>query len=355
MGTAKLLKNPESLMNPTSQEKAPLLQQIQDADLTKVAIFSGAGVDPDGLASQATIAAILEAWGHESHSFYRGSFNRPQNRTFRQVLGLSPKNEETFDPEDGWTCIISVDGPESVCPAEPHFIIDHHTEQGKPALIGGDIRLIGSASAILWEYAIAAKIDFESEAGSKLATALAIGIITDTKVGSTDTSAELDYEALAFCLKHKDNKLYKEIINFPQPAYYNDLFVKGWNNRTEEGTVLVTGLGNIPPSRGGVISDIAEKFSMTDTVSTAIVFAIVDQPNGAEIDISVRSSNSALDVDEFVKKAFGGGGGRFGMGRVTIPLPSIFGDIQESLSDKLSETVNLIVKHKALQFAGDKK
>lgn len=356
MTTTRIMKAPDLEMANSMQESspAPLLDLIRESDLSKVAIFSGAGVDPDGLASQATMVAILESWGHEAQCFYRGTFNRPQNRTFRQILGLTPKGEESFSKDDGWTCIISVDGPSHVCPVVPHFIIDHH-EQSEPATKGNDVRLIGSASAIMWEYAVKAGIDFTTENGSKLATALAIGIQTDTKWGSHDKASSLDYEALSHCLKHKNNKLYKDILNYPKPSYYNDLFVRGWKNRTEEGTVLVTGLGKIPSSRGGVISDIAEKFAETDSVSTAIVFAIVDDGEGNTIDISVRSSSSALDVDEFVKKAFGGGGGRPGLGRSVIPLPAIFGDIEDDLSDKLSETVNLIVKRKALQFASDKK
>jgi len=82
----------------------------------------------------------------------------------------------------------------------------------------------------------------------------------------------------------------------------------------------------------------------------------VENAEGNAIDISVRSSNSTLDVDEFVKKAFSNdGGGKTGSGRAVIPLPPIFNDIEEDSSDKLSDTVNMIVTHKALQFAGDKK
>ena len=41
-------------------QKAPILSQILEANLDKVAIFGGAGVDPDGLASVEAMAAIIE-------------------------------------------------------------------------------------------------------------------------------------------------------------------------------------------------------------------------------------------------------------------------------------------------------
>ena len=67
--------------------KAPLLLKIQEANLEKVAIFSGAGVDPDGLASQATMAAILQTLNAvQIDCFYRGTFNRPMNKAFRKLL-----------------------------------------------------------------------------------------------------------------------------------------------------------------------------------------------------------------------------------------------------------------------------
>lgn len=328
--------------------KAPLLEKIKAADLTKTAIFLGAGVDPDGLASQATMQAIIEKLGHSADCFYRGTFNRPQNRVMRQVLNLITRPEAEFKATD-YSCIISVDGPAAVCPVEPHFIIDHH-EQSDGAILGSDVRLVGASSSILWEYATEAGIDFSDENGQRLATALALGIKTDTKDGSSDNSCELDYEALAYCLAHKDSKAYKEIIKYDKPAYYHDLFVVGWNNKTVEDAVLVTGIGSIPIARSGVISDLADKYVETEGIHTAVVFALVD---GA-IDISVRSKNSALSVSEFVEIAFGGGGGKPGAGRVRIPTP-LFQNIPPELSKELFETCFKIVTHKALQIAGDKK
>jgi len=333
----------------SGQPRAPLLAMIREADLSKTAIFSGHGVDPDGLAGQAVMAAIVETLGGKASTFYRGSFNRPQNITMRQVLGLRPLHESHFDPKEDYTCVIAIDGPSNSVPVLPDFIIDHHEVVAQPK-IGSDVRMVGAVSSILWEYAMEVGLPFDDELGTRLATALCIGIKTDTKDGTVDSACDLDYTALAFCLGQKDNELYKQILKFPKPLYYNDLFVVGWNNRVIEGSVLVTGLGLIPESRGGVISVLAEAFSEVDGIRTTVVVAMVD---GA-IDISVRSTNSSLDVNEFVQKAFGVGGGKVGAGRARIPI-RLFENLPEELNHGLWGTIFEIVKLKALLFAGDKK
>jgi nanoRNase/pAp phosphatase (c-di-AMP/oligoRNAs hydrolase) len=333
----------------TDDIKAPLLPMLKSADLSKTAIFLGAGVDPDGLASQAGMAALVEKYNGKAFSFYRGTFNRPQNKSIRQILNLNPLPEKEFKSDDGWTCIISVDGNAKMCPVQPDFIFDHHEQQGE-AKIASDIRFIGATSSIIWEYLIADGFDFTDEQGKRISTLLALGIRTDTREGATMNTSDLDYEALCFCLKNKDQKAYTQILNCPRPTYYNDLFVQGWNNKTVEGPVVVSGLGNIPEARSGVISEIATQFCETEGVSTAIVFGMVD----GVVDISVRSSNLSLDVNDFVRRAFGSGGGKPGSGRARIETP-LFQNLPDNLSTKLFEIINEIVKHKALQITGDKK
>lgn len=333
-------------------KEAPLLALLKKANLEKVAITLGYGVDPDGLASQVTMAAIVTKLGAKQVTcFYRGTFNRSQNKAVRSAFSLNNLHSDSeFNVDDDYSCIISVDGPAGSCPVVPDFIFDHHEQDNITPKIGSDVRLIGATSSIIWEYALAAEIDFTTEEGQKLATALAIGIITDTKNCTTDVCSDLDYKALAFCLNNKDNKIYKAVLNYPRPTYYNDFYVSGWNNKVIESSLLVTGIGHIPEGRSGVISDLAEKFAETEGVATAVVFAIVD----ASLEISVRSSNPALNVNEFVKHFANTGGGKPGAGRVSISLP-LFQNIPTELKEELYNICFKIVKHKAIQIASDKK
>lgn len=328
-------------------EHKTILDKILAHDISSVAITSGAQVDPDGLASAEVARQIIEANGGKATVFYRGTFNRPQNKTMRQALNLAIKSDEEFNTKE-FTCILSIDGPSSVCPAHPHFIIDHH-EQAEPASVANDVRIIGSCSAIMWQYAMEARIDFTTEEGAKLATALAIGIMTDTRNGAEETASALDFEALAFCLKHKDHKSYKEILNYPEPAYYNDYHKIGWENRVEEQAVLVTGLGDIPSGRSGVVSHLADIYHRIDGNSTAVVFAMID----GNIIASIRTSNTSLSADEFMKRVFGSGGGKKGAGAAQVELPVLFKDLPDKIRSQVATAIGAAITHKALQIAGD--
>lgn len=325
-----------------------IIEQIRESDLSCVAIFSGAGVDPDGLASQATMAHIIKAAGGNPISYFRGSFNRPQNRVFKELLGLNLKPEEDA-LKTKHSLVVSVDGPSSVCILPPDFIIDHHEQSGVGAKISADVRLIGACSSIVWELASSSGVDWTSEDGQKLATALAVGVMTDTKNCSVDACSELDYAALASCLQHKDPRLFRAMLNFPKPQYQNDLFCVGWENKVIEGPVLVAGLGTLTPQRGGVISDLAEKFCETDGVTTAVVFALVE----GKIDISVRSSSTAISVDEFVRNTFGDGGGKRGAGRAVIELPPVFSNMSEENSKNLYSLVRDIIVNRVMTSTND--
>jgi len=338
---------------------APILDLIKESDLSKVAIFSGAVVDPDGLASALAMQAIVESLGGSGVCFYNGTFNRPQNKTMRQSLSLQVKNSSEYTPED-FTTVISVDGPSSILPRidgkpiTPDFIIDHH-EQSEQASKGNDVRPIGSASAIMWEYVKAAGIAFDTEEGSRLATALAIGIITDTQVGGVDSSSDLDYEALADCLKHKDNKLYQEILNYPEPAYYNDLHNIGWSSKIKGEAAMVAGLGRLPAGRSGAISDLTERFHRTEGTTLAVVFALVEDAaaRSYEIHASLRHSRGSCNSDEFMKEVFGCGGGKKNAGGAQVKLPDLFKDIPPKMADKLFDVVKEVIAHKVLKAAGD--
>ncbi len=321
-----------------------ILEQIKKADLTSVAIFGGAGVDPDGLASAICMKAIVEKFGGSATCFHRGTFNRPQNKTMREVLSLDFKPNSEFDVAHSYTCIISVDGPAEVCPVRPDFIIDHH-KPGKPGKIATDVREIGSCSAILWEYAMAADIDFEDESGKVLATALAIGILTDTDNYKVDKCSDLDVRAASFCLEKKDYKTFIAIQNCPIPAYYNDAYAKGWSLKKGSATVIVEPLGNIPSGRSGLISYLSEKYSV-EGVKLSVVVAMVNN----QILMSVRG---AVDIQEFVDM-FGSGGGKGGAGVAIINLPEPFFSNVDDVSRKdVFDSFFKIIVNKALEFAGD--
>ena len=343
--------------------KAPLLEKITQADLTKVFIGLGAGVDPDGLACQSAMDKIIRHIRPEAEIglFYCGDWDRAQNRTMREILGLSPKPYSEFNINDGWTCLIMVDGNISAMPNNipPDFVIDHH--EGEPgAKIGSDVRLIGSCSAIMWEYIMALEptlldANNKEDAGSALATALAIGIITDTRGKTAGKVSKLDWEAEAYCGIRCDIKSYTAIINYQKPSYQKDMEYQAWNNKDKEGTVLTTKLGVIPVERKGVISSCAEEFCGQGPIKTTLAAAMI---NG-DIHFSLRTFSASLGVDGFIKSKLtkngknGFGGGKPGAGAGVIKMPDIFKQVPVEIQKEIFEATYKAISHILFEYVGD--
>jgi len=341
------------------QSKAPLLEQLLQADLTKVFIGLGAGVDPDGLASQAAMERIVKYIKPDADTslFYRGDWDRAQNRTMREILSLNIKPYDNFDPNDSWTCLIMVDGNKSAMPhgCLPDFVIDHH-EGEHGAKIGDDVRLIGSCSAIMWEYVMALEPDLlEGEDGAILATALAIGIITDTQGKTAAKTSRLDWEAEAYCGMRCNMKSYTSIINYQKPSYQKDIEMQAWHDKDIEGTVLTTKLGVIPNERKGVVSSCAEEFCGQGPVKTTLAAAMI---NG-DIHFSLRTFSTSLGVDGFIKSKLtkdgkdGYGGGKPGAGAGTISMPDLIKNVPAEIQKEIFEAMYKAISHILFEYVGD--
>lgn len=344
-----------------SSKQAPLLEQIKEADLARVFIGLGAGVDPDGLACQMAMKAIVKHINPDAKvdCFYRGDWDRAQNRTMREVLGLNPKPYS--DAEVTWvngkavanyTTVFMVDGNASVMPegVTPHFVIDHHDPFREKALVGEDVRLIGSCSAIMWEYIMALEPELlVGEDGAKLAAALALGITTDTRGKTVEKTSQLDWEAEAYCGIRADRKAYKAIINYPRPSYQKDMELQAWSDKDKEDTVLITQLGVIPREQKGMISHCADEFCGQGPIRTTLVGAMID----GNIHFCFRTLNSSINADSFIKGVITKhGGGKPGAGAGVILMPEVLKGLPEDTQKEIFKAAWAGIAHKTFQFAG---
>lgn len=353
-------------LDPIVEQKAPLLEAIKAANLAKVFVGLGAGVDPDGLACQMAMKAIIKEINPEAKvlSYYRGDWDRAQNRTMREVLGLNPKSYKEADicltEVDGksvtaanYTCAIMVDGNASVMPPNMgvDFVIDHHDPSPKKAKVGEDIRLIGSCSAIMWEYIMECNPTLlEGEKGAKLATALAIGIATDTENMTVPKTSALDWEAYAYCGTKSDPKLYSAIMNYQRPAYEKDMEMAAWNAKDEEGSVLTTQCGVIPRERKGIISSCAQDFCGRGPIKTTLVGALID----GDVHFSFRTMSASINANDFIQsKLTKHGGGKPGAGAGVIRLPDVFQNLPEDIQLELFLSMWKAISHKTFEYAGD--
>lgn len=283
--------------------------------------------DPDAIGSALGVLSLLKLLGHkQSKIYYSGEVSHSQNKTMLTLLNIDMVNYDEEPFEEG-SKVILVDtnnvGSESNQQSvksdrvEILAVIDHH-KGNHPKNAKIDCRNTGATASIVWEYLKKYDFNFDSDDGELVATALVVGIFTDTAQLTSDNIVDLDINAYRDLIGKVNRQKLVSIMEYPLPPYLFDLRQRAFmdeNRRIEEATV-VSGIGIITKSKRDAIPIIADEYLRMTGIATSVVFAVVEN----YIDISVRSKNVALDVSDFVQKVFGSGGGKMGAGRATIPL-----------------------------------
>ncbi|MBD3261407.1 MAG: hypothetical protein GF334_06935 [Candidatus Altiarchaeales archaeon] len=306
--------------------------------------------DPDAIASAMGIQHVLKHHGHKPGSiYYTGEVSHPQNKSMVTLLNLSLINYEEEPFEDGQKVIL-VDtnnvGPGSnqdvINPdrASVAAVVDHH--KGKfPKGAKVDNRFVGSTASIVYDYLQDCAFDFETDDGKLLATALMVGLFTDTNSMMSESVSELDIEAYRNLHMYVDRQKLVSIMDYPLPMYLFDLRQKAFMDENKEiiESTIISGIGRISQSKRDALPIIADEFLRMTGIMTCVVFAIIDD----HIDISVRSKDVALDVGDFVQKVFGSGGGKHGSGGAVIPLGFFSSNGDKAIADDTWELAKRLV------------
>lgn len=317
--------------------------------------------DPDAISSALGVAQYVKILGGKIHGiYYTGEISHPQNKSMLTLLNLTLIDYEESPLEKG-SKVILVDannvGENSNQPlVDPNQIeivavFDHH--KGKhPKSAKVDSRAVGSTASIVWEYLNSVNYNYEGDEGKLLATAMIVGITTDTDSLMTDNTTDLDFSAYQDLLTKSDKQKLTSIMKYPLPPYLFELRQRAFldeNKRIEEATI-VSGIGIISPSKRDALPIIAEEFLRMSGITTTIVFAVIDDI----IDISVRSKDITVDVGSFLQKVFGFGGGKQGAGRARIPLGYLKMNGNEDYNNRLWELIKEITFSKVFnQMKGE--
>jgi nanoRNase/pAp phosphatase (c-di-AMP/oligoRNAs hydrolase) len=314
--------------------KAELLGISENKNPMHVAVVMHPVPDPDCIGSAYGMKRIVKEWFPDSKVslVYAGEISHPQNKTMNYVLNLQMTNVEEIEGglkskedcenfADAFICVDCVPERCSVPAADYLFVVDHHKSDTKKAKIK-DIRHVGACSSLVWEYMheIGLELDKSNEEDSNVATALVVGIKTDTADLVTDIVQDLDFEAFKNLIGPMDQRNLAKIINYPIPPYYFELRkrLEEDGQVCSENGVFIGGIGYISPAKRDALPSIAEERARMDGVDTAFILAIV----GGNLEVSVRSSGLAIDVDKIIKKIFGktNGGGKMGAGAARIEM-----------------------------------
>ncbi len=308
-----------------------LKAELENLTGKRVAIFSHALPDPDAVGSMMGMSWLLNKLGVESDCFFVGPISHPQNVAMINLLDTGLKTIEEFDPQEYDFNILLDTVPSHAgvgnLDVEFDLVIDHHKEVCNGDFNGIFINLkAGSCCATIWD--MIEKFGLKLHSGtedndedSRVATAMMIGIATDTENMMSDDATEYEFRAWKNLFEFRNPIILKQIVNFERPKFWTDLKAESIMKAKVSEGVAVVGMGILPAKHRDVIADMSDEMVKWEAVHTAIAFAIVD---GNRIEGSIRSSNASISVPQLCKdlvvRKKGSGGGKLGKGAYRYDL-----------------------------------
>jgi nanoRNase/pAp phosphatase (c-di-AMP/oligoRNAs hydrolase) len=224
----------------------------------------------------------------------------------------------------------------------PSLIIDHHDPN--PNVTCQYIhQSFGSCSTIMYQILKHHKIEIDNV----LATALYMGISTDTDDLKSEGTTEDDEKAFAELRQIIDPEKYLKIFNYPKPLALLMLRKRFYASFCNEGnSLIVANVGVINPQQRALMAELCEEMLELEGIETSVVMGLVDE--GYEkpkyLVASFRSRTLAIDTQDFIKRVFlkkdgrknaaASGGGRKGAGAAEIKLDACLCDTLDNLAQK---------------------
>jgi nanoRNase/pAp phosphatase (c-di-AMP/oligoRNAs hydrolase) len=327
---------------------------LSEKGIVRIAIFTHPSPDPDAIGSQMGLSWMLKKSYEnvEVDCFYDGCISHPQNQ--RMINLLDPELKLCSDCSiENYDLKISVDviPSHASCPIGTVFdlVIDHHKDPPNGDFNGLYLNLkAGSACSTVHQLIKQHGLSFEEDNNndSKVATALLVGIITDTDYQTSDDTTEYEHKAYAEIFNYRNAVALRQITKYKQPRDWVQAranVAQKAHDRIKDG-VLIHGIGLINSNNRDLIAAVADEMLSWENVETTVAFAIID---GERLEGSVRSSNPALAVPSLCKQLggqFGEGGGKLGKGSFRYNLDSF--KLSDDDDDELRNKMWDFVTHK---------
>jgi nanoRNase/pAp phosphatase (c-di-AMP/oligoRNAs hydrolase) len=294
----------------------------------KASIFTHPFPDPDAIGSMMAIKWILSKHNISSKCYFTGSISHPQNRSMVNLLDPELEPLDAYDCDEKESIKILVDTVPSnfklsKCP-EMNFdiIIDHHKESINN-FDGIYLNLKAGSTCATIHYILEQLnlvFDEDNQIDNKVATAMMIGIITDTENLMSDDCSDYEFEAWSKLFPFRDSVLLKQIVNFERPKFWIDSKAVACSKAVVEESVGVVGMGIIPSKHRDMIADMADEMVTWEDINTAVVFALIE---GSRIEGCVRTKASSVSVPLLCQDLggkYGSGGGKLGKGAYRYDL-----------------------------------
>jgi nanoRNase/pAp phosphatase (c-di-AMP/oligoRNAs hydrolase) len=295
------------------------------AAFNKAAIFTHPFPDPDAIGSMMAMKWIFSKLGISSDLYYSGAISHPQNKSMVNLLDPELSLSDSYKPQENILKVLVDSVPSNAgasCEISFDLIIDHHKEN--PSNFDGMFINLkaGSACATVYELIDKLGLDFDedNQADTKVATAMMVGITTDTENLMSDDCSDYEFDAWSKLFPFRDPVLLKQIVNFERPKFWIDSKATACSKASVEESTGVVGMGSIPAKHRDMIADMADEMVTWEDINTAVVFALVE---GNRIEGCVRTKASSLSAPALCQELggkYGRGGGKLGKGAYRYDL-----------------------------------
>lgn len=316
----------------TELEKA-LTVGLKDEGIRAV-IFTGAP-DPDSIGSAIGIKHIIaKKYGGQADIVCSGEISHPQNKTMLVALNVQIISEDellsqqhTKEPlNQRYNKFIFVDFVPTMLKWYKELpvsvVIDHHKTGYENDEAFVEIKNVGSCCTLVWEHIrnLGIQLSADDDESANVATAMLMGIKTDTSDLLTDNTTQKDFEAYEELTKKSNKKHLSSIINYKLPTYYFELKsrLEAPENVFCADSFFVGCIGCIAGSARDSIPMFAEERLRMEGITTSIVFGFVED----NLVASLRTSNASIEAHSLMQKLFGKeyGGGKQGAAAARVPM-----------------------------------
>ena len=277
-------------------------------------ILTHTNPDPDAIASAVALKTYAKAFGVDADIAYDGEMGYPQNRAMCNLLQVELLEVEKVDFKRYLNFALVDVATRAYCalPKEitPTIVIDHHSIP--PSEVSGrlvEIAPVGATSTILANYLEFAGIP----AQGPLASALVLGILTDTSNLSNATPS--DVEAYWKLKTVSDPQILKTMQQPPYSRKMLSALSLALRKIKTVDSCLITTVGEIEEE--DIVSQVSNFLLSTEGVTTVLVYGIVNR----YLRISARTTDPTIHLGKILSEAFGEfGGGHQNMAGAKIPF-----------------------------------
>lgn len=293
----------------------------------RLLIYIKGSPDPDAMGSSFALKWLCDCFNTPSviHSPLLPSL--PQNSKMIKDLGIPigfGSDSVDLSDFDGYGVLdhpsVEVEGITGVLPCVVH--VDHHdvTDSQVPVACRLVMEEVGATSTImaLVLKALEPELTIDSSQYQRLATALYLGIKTDTD--GFQLATETDHQALDHIYPFVNTGIIQRIDEVPLSKNAHRCLTRAIKNRVIINEWLVSGLGYIDAKNRDSMAIVADYLINSGDISRVMVFALVRGKSGLVLDVSIRTRDERFDLNAFIKKITTEGGARTFKGGFQVNL-----------------------------------